>query len=100
MWSVAGTNAADVVRREWPLLEGLLWRALERGALDANRVVEAVAKAWPGGDALLSFTSHPDLRVRHGAVKPAVASGHPEVATRLVALHVDDVHQARAQLES
>ena len=60
MWTAADRNAADVVRREWELLEGPLWRALAAGALDPDAVVAAIESAWPGGAALLAFTSHPD----------------------------------------
>lgn len=88
-WTTAGPNVADVVRREWQLLEPLLWTALERGALDPRAVVEAVEAAWPGGEALLSFTAHPDPRVRRAAVAPALASGHPELIPRLAELTGD-----------
>jgi DNA-binding SARP family transcriptional activator len=89
MWVAAGRNAADVVRREWRLLEGPLWRAVAGGALDPDAVVAAIETAWPGGAALLSFTSHPDARVRRAAVAPAAVSGHPELVPRLDELKAD-----------
>ena len=89
MWTAADRNAADVVRREWDLLEGPLWRALAAGALDPDAVVAAIESAWPGGAALLAFTSHPDARVRRAAVAPAAVSGHPDLVPRLDALAED-----------
>ncbi len=89
MWAAAGPNAADVVRREWRLLEGPLWRALAAGALDPDAVVAAIESAWPGGAALLAFTSHPDARVRRAAVAPAAVSGHPDLVPRLDELAED-----------
>jgi DNA-binding SARP family transcriptional activator len=89
MWAAAGRNAADVVRREWRLLEGPLWRALADGALDPEAVVAAIESAWPGGAALLAFTSHPDARVRRAAVAPAAVSGHPDLVPRLDELAED-----------
>ena len=89
MWAAAGRNAADVVRREWALLEGPLWRALAAGALDPDAVVGAIESAWPGGAALLAFTSHPNPRVRRAAVAPAAVSGHPDLVPRLDELTQD-----------
>ena len=89
MWETAGNNAADVVRREWSLLEQPLWKALAAGALDPDSVVGAIESAWPGGAALLAFTAHPDPRVRRAAVTPATVSGHPELVPRLDELSAD-----------
>ena len=83
MWDEAGPNRSDVVRREWPLLEGLLWENVRTGALDPDSVTEAIATAWPGGEALLSFTEHPEARVRRSAVAAAAGVGHPDLYKRL-----------------
>ena len=83
MWDEAGPNRSDVVRREWPLLEQLLWENIRTGALDPDSVVDAIETAWPGGEALLSFTEHPDARVRRSAVAAAASVGHPDLYKRL-----------------
>jgi ATP/maltotriose-dependent transcriptional regulator MalT/DNA-binding SARP family transcriptional activator len=89
MWETAGPNTADVVRREWRLLEQLLWTALERGTLNPDAVLESVEAAWPGGEASLSFTSHPEPNVRAAALASAARSGSPELVSRLDQLQRD-----------
>jgi DNA-binding SARP family transcriptional activator/tetratricopeptide (TPR) repeat protein len=89
IWTDAGASAPDVVRREWGLLERPLWRALAAGTLDPGAVIAAIEVAWPGGDALLAFTSHPNSRVRRAAVAPAGVSGHPDLPSRLDELAAD-----------
>jgi DNA-binding SARP family transcriptional activator len=83
MWEAAGPNRPDVVRREWRLLRTMLWDDLSAGALDPDSVMEAVENALPGGEALLTFTEHPDARVRRAAVAAAASSGHPDLYVRL-----------------
>jgi ATP/maltotriose-dependent transcriptional regulator MalT/DNA-binding SARP family transcriptional activator len=83
LWDEAGANRPDVVRREWPLLEGLLWENVSTGALDPDSVMGAIETAWPGGRALLSFTEHPEARVRRSAVAAAAGAGHPDLYKRL-----------------
>lgn len=89
MWSSAGSNAADVFRREWRLLEGPLARALESDELDAEAVVAAIEAAWPGGTALVPLTEHPNPRVRRAAVAPAAVAGHRALLPRLAELADD-----------
>jgi ATP/maltotriose-dependent transcriptional regulator MalT/DNA-binding SARP family transcriptional activator len=89
IWDDAGPNVADVVRREWRLLESLLWKALEASALDPEAVIGAIEAAWPGGRALLPFTGHPDARVRRAAISPAGISGYPDLLPKLVGLQDD-----------
>ena len=82
-WEEAGDQARHVVRREWPRVEGPLWAALERGAVDPAGAVAAVAEALPGSSALGRFTRHPVPAVRRAALQSAVAAGHPEAIERL-----------------
>ena len=89
IWAECAPVAADVVRREWALLEGPLWRALDSEAIDAGPVIEAIEAAWPGGGALLPFTEHPAAQVRRAAVTPAAASGRPDLLPRLAELAGD-----------
>ena len=89
MWSSAGSNAADVFRREWRLLEGPLAKALESDELDAEAVVAAIEAAWPGGTALVPLTEHPNPRVRRAAVAPAAVAGHRALLPRLAELADD-----------
>ena len=96
MWDSAGANVPDVVRREWPLLEEPISHALSTGGLDAQSVVGAIEAAWPGGAALLPFTTHPDPGVRRVAVTSAGASGHRDLVPRLAALADDPDPQVSA----
>jgi ATP/maltotriose-dependent transcriptional regulator MalT/DNA-binding SARP family transcriptional activator len=89
MWSAAGPNAADVVRREWELLQGPLAKALEAEVLDPDSVVAAIEGAWPGGTALVPLTAHPNPRVRRAAVAPAAVSGHRALIPKLAELEED-----------
>jgi ATP/maltotriose-dependent transcriptional regulator MalT/DNA-binding SARP family transcriptional activator len=90
MWREAdGRCVAHVIRREWRLLEPLLWKALEAGVLEPRAVVAAVAQAWPGGEALVPLTAHPSPDVRRAAVMVSAGSGHPELIRRLGALSND-----------
>jgi DNA-binding SARP family transcriptional activator len=89
MWASAGRTAADVLRREWALLEAPLWSALQGRALDPDSVIATIEAARPGGAALLPFTTHPDARVRRAAVAPAGISGHRDLLPRLTELGLD-----------
>jgi ATP/maltotriose-dependent transcriptional regulator MalT/DNA-binding SARP family transcriptional activator len=89
LWASAGPNAADVIRREWRLLEQPLTRALEAEALDPDAVVAAIEAAWPGGTALVPLAAHPNPRVRRAAVAPAAVSGHRALLPQLAALSDD-----------
>jgi ATP/maltotriose-dependent transcriptional regulator MalT/DNA-binding SARP family transcriptional activator len=89
MWTAAGADVADVLRREWRLLEQLLWKALERGILNPSPAIAAIEASSPGGEALVPFTRHPDARIRHAALAPAAASGAPSLMSRLVELEDD-----------
>ena len=100
MWDSAGTNAPDLVRRQWPLVEPLLHEALKRGALDAVAVIGAVEIARPGGQALLPFASHPESRVRRAAIASLASSGHPAIAVRLAALQKDPDSEVAAAAKS
>jgi ATP/maltotriose-dependent transcriptional regulator MalT/DNA-binding SARP family transcriptional activator len=89
MWSCAGPSAADVIRREWKLLERPLAKALETDVLEPDTVVAAIEAAWPGGMALLPLTAHPNPRVRRAAVAPAAVSGHRVLVPKLAELTED-----------
>jgi DNA-binding SARP family transcriptional activator len=89
MWSAAGPNGADVIRREWRLLEGPIAKALAAEVLDPDDVVAAIEAAWPGGTALVPLTAHPNPRVRRAAVAPAAVSGHRALIPKLAELEDD-----------
>jgi DNA-binding SARP family transcriptional activator len=89
MWASAGPNAADVIRREWRLLEEPLSKGLEAEALDPDATVAAIEAAWPGGTALVPLTAHPHPRVRRAAVAPAAVSGHRALVPKLAELAAD-----------
>ena len=89
MWSGAGPNATDVIRREWQLLEGPIGKALAAEVLDPDPVVAAIEAAWPGGTALVPLTAHPNPRVRRAAVAPAAVSGHRALIPKLAELEDD-----------
>ena len=89
MWNGAGRNAADVIRREWQLLEGPIGKALAAEVLDPDLVVAAIETAWPGGTALVPLTAHPNPRVRRAAVAPAAVSGHRALIPKLAELEDD-----------
>ncbi len=88
-WEDAGDGTRHLLRRERPRLEPLLWKALERGVLAPEDVVEAVDAARPGGTAALALTRHPAPDVRRTAVLAAVASGHPRAVARAGELQAD-----------
>ena len=66
-----------LLRAEWTRLEPLVHSALARGVLDADSVIAALQRAFPGGSALAGFVEHPLPEVRRAALPAAVASGPP-----------------------
>ena len=82
LFASAGGGLAHLVRFDWKLLEAPVTLALERGSLEPERVVAAVAEAFPDGATLLELTEHARPQVRAAAVRRAVASGRPEAARR------------------
>jgi ATP/maltotriose-dependent transcriptional regulator MalT/DNA-binding SARP family transcriptional activator len=96
-WEEAGDNGYQVVRAQWRELKPILWQALADGAMDPSTVVPALERAFPGGEALIAFTDHPQLTVRRSALSAALASNHPAVLSRLADLADDpDVEVASA----
>ena len=88
-WEEAGDQARHLVRHEWPRIEGPLWVALERGAIEPEAAIGALAVALPGGAALGPFTRHPAPAVRRAALLAAVSAGHPEGVERIDELAAD-----------
>jgi DNA-binding SARP family transcriptional activator/tetratricopeptide (TPR) repeat protein len=88
-WEEAGDEAVHLLRRERPRLEPLLWTAVERGAVDPDAAVAAVAAAAPGGEAVLAWSEHPLPAARRAAVPAAAVSGHPDAAARIAELERD-----------
>jgi len=88
-WGQAGDSRPGVLRREWPRIEPLVWRAIENGLLDAPDVMSAVGDAFPNGQQHVRFLSHPAPRAREAAIRPAVASGDPHALTMLEQLAAD-----------
>jgi DNA-binding SARP family transcriptional activator len=102
-WAEAGSNAAELVRREGVLLRPLLWTAVELAALDVDELVRAYEQAWPGGGALFEFTGHPLPEMRRAAAASIAMSGRPEVLPRLAELNDDpdpDVAAAAARFQA
>ena len=83
MWREAGEARRFILRRDWEHLRPLIWSALERRRLPGRDAVEAIAAAFPEGAPLVEFAGHPVPEVRHAALGPAIASGHPDVLRRL-----------------
>lgn len=88
-WGEAGPALDAVLRRDWRRLEPLVWRALERGALDAEPTVERIARAFPEGLQLVPFLDHTVAAVTASALDPAVASGDPVALASLARLARD-----------
>jgi DNA-binding SARP family transcriptional activator len=82
-----------VVRAHWRQLRPVLWQALADGAIEPATVVPALARALPGGEALVAFTDHPEPSVRRAALSAALASNHPAVLSRLADLASDPDEQ-------
>jgi ATP/maltotriose-dependent transcriptional regulator MalT/DNA-binding SARP family transcriptional activator len=89
LWRTAGGVLPDTLRREWGKLEPVLWGALERGVLDPEAGIGAVAHAFPDGLRLVPFLDHPVAGVRRVAIGPALASGHPDAVRALERLAED-----------
>jgi DNA-binding SARP family transcriptional activator len=102
-WGQAQGCEHHILRAEWPRLEPLVTRALERRTLDAESVIGALEEAFPGGAALVQFLDHPRAEVRRAALPAAVGSGHPAALARLAQLGSDPdpgvAAAARAALE-
>jgi ATP/maltotriose-dependent transcriptional regulator MalT/DNA-binding SARP family transcriptional activator len=88
-WSEAGESVEHVLRPEWPRLEPLVWRALERGVLEPGEAIAAVLAAFADGSGLVAFTEHPTAAVRRAALLALLTARHPEVLGRLAGLSRD-----------
>ncbi|HYI38239.1 MAG TPA: BTAD domain-containing putative transcriptional regulator [Thermoleophilaceae bacterium] len=82
-WADARGCEHHLLRAEWARIEPLLHHALARGVLDADAVIGALQRAFPGGRALAGFVEHPLPEVRRAALPAAVASGHPDTPARI-----------------
>lgn len=85
----AGTATHDVLRRSWPRVGAAVQGALERGAVDAAPVVDAVARARPDGAVAVKLLEHPRRAVRIAAAGVVAVSGHPHAAVKLAAAAAD-----------
>ena len=63
---------------EWPRLEPIVWRAVERGLLDPVAVVRELEAAWPGGVGARAVHPPPAPGGAAGGDRGAAASGHPD----------------------
>ncbi len=88
-WEEAGDRAHLLARAHWRTLRPILWDALAEGELDPDSVLPALDRAFPRGEALITFTDHPHAAVRAAALSAALVSNHPTVLSRLQEL-VDD----------
>jgi ATP/maltotriose-dependent transcriptional regulator MalT/DNA-binding SARP family transcriptional activator len=88
-WEEAGDSLPHVLRREWPRIEAVVWGALERGVIDPQTGVAAIAAAFPDGAPLVAFLDHADAGVRLAALPVAVRSGDPRALTQLEGLARD-----------
>jgi DNA-binding SARP family transcriptional activator len=88
-FSEAGETLPHTLRREWVRLEEPVWDVLERGGLEPERAIAAVAEAFPEGLPLVSFLEHPVPRVRRAALAPATESGDPEALAILTRFAAD-----------
>lgn len=85
----AGEAFNSLLRSCWRQVEGLVWSALERGALEPSRTIAAFRGTWPHGTPLVRLLDHPTAEVRRLALPAAVASGNPEASARLAKLAED-----------
>ena len=60
-------------------------------------MIPALERAFPGGEALIAFTDHPQPAVRRSALSAALASNHPAMLSRLGEL-ADDPDEQIASL--
>ena len=88
-WEEAGDSLPHVLRREWPRIEAVVWGALERGVIEPEAGVAAIAAAFPDGASLVAFVDHAVAGVRLAALPVAMRSGDPRVLTRLEGLTRD-----------
>jgi ATP/maltotriose-dependent transcriptional regulator MalT/DNA-binding SARP family transcriptional activator len=88
-WRLTGDQRPHLVRREWPQLERLLWDALEQGVIDPEEATSAIQAAFPGDARLSRLADHPVPSVRRAAIGPALISGHPEAAAKLIQMSED-----------
>jgi DNA-binding SARP family transcriptional activator len=86
-WEVAGSEAGEMVRAQWPAVKPVFWHALAEGAIAPDDVLPAVQETFPG--ALVAMADHPDPAVRRAALSTALAAGHPAVLARLAELAKD-----------
>ncbi len=78
-WEEAGDSLPHVLRREWPRIEAVVWDALERGVIEPQAGVAAIAAAFPDGASLVAFLDHAVAGVRLAALPVAMRSGDPRV---------------------
>jgi DNA-binding SARP family transcriptional activator len=88
-WEEANGAVGHIIRREWERLESVLWSGLERGALEPEAVIGAIAEAFPEGLQLVPFMEHPVAAVRKAALVPAARSGDPRALARVTQLVED-----------
>jgi ATP/maltotriose-dependent transcriptional regulator MalT/DNA-binding SARP family transcriptional activator len=89
-----------ILRLEWPRLQRMVLRGLERGKLAPGAVIPALQRALPGGGALVPLLDHPLPEVRRAVVAPAAGSGDPRSLRRLEALRSDTDRQVAASAEA
>lgn len=82
-WEQAGELAPELLRAHWKAIRPVLWHALATGAIAPEDAVQAMQEAFPGGDALLAMSEHPEPGVRRAALLSALSGGHPSVLGRL-----------------
>jgi ATP/maltotriose-dependent transcriptional regulator MalT/DNA-binding SARP family transcriptional activator len=82
-WSEAGDLAGAMLRAQWRSLRGVLWQALEDGAIEPNDALPAIQDALPSGAALAELLDHTDAAIRRAACLATLAAGHPEALGRL-----------------
>jgi LuxR family transcriptional regulator, maltose regulon positive regulatory protein len=96
-WREADGCRRFAVRVEWPRIQPIVWRALERELLDPEPTVAAVSEAFPEGVQLVPFLEHPVGAVRRAALDPAIRSGSPEALEVMAGLEKDsDPEMAQA----
>jgi DNA-binding SARP family transcriptional activator len=88
-WDQAGATLRHTLRREWQRLDAVVWGGLERGVLEPEPAIDAIARAFPEGLQLVRFLDHPVADVRRAALAPATESGDPEALAHLTRLAED-----------
>ncbi|HEY8582830.1 MAG TPA: BTAD domain-containing putative transcriptional regulator, partial [Capillimicrobium sp.] len=93
----AGDRSALLLRSEWRRVAGTVYDALTVGGTDPAPILDAVERAFPGGEELADLADHPRPEVRVVAARALGASGHPRAESLLAALADDeDPHVAAA----